>query len=46
MAEYIRDQGGNTSFWEGVLAGTQDPWERLKTNDINGQMVQTRITYS
>ena len=46
MAGYIRDQGGNTSFWEGVLAGTQDPWERLKTNDIYGQMVQTRITYS
>jgi hypothetical protein len=28
------------TFWHNVKKGTQDPWEKLKQNDINQQMHQ------
>ena len=45
ISKYLDTQGINTSFWKGVMAGTQDPWEKLKANDINQQMVQHKIIY-
>jgi hypothetical protein len=35
----------DTTFLERILTGDQDPWEKLKKNDINGHMYQfeTRI---
>lgn len=30
----------DTSFLERILEGKQDPWEKLKANDINGHMYQ------
>jgi hypothetical protein len=30
----------NTTFWENVKSFTQDPWEKLKQNDINSHMYQ------
>jgi hypothetical protein len=40
IANYLKAQGTDISFWENVKAGTQDPWEKLKINDINHQMHQ------
>jgi len=41
LASYLRDQlGQDLSFWDNVWKGTQDPWEKLKANDVNQQMMQ------
>lgn len=41
LAQYMRDELGlDISFFENIFKGTQDPWEKLKLNDTNGQMVQ------
>jgi hypothetical protein len=40
LAQYMQTQGMSTAWWEGVKAGTQDPWEKLKDFDTNKQMVQ------
>lgn len=33
----------DTSFLERILEGKQDPWEKLKANDINGHMYQFKV---
>ena len=33
-------QGMYISWWEKVKSGNQDPWEKLRDNDPNGQMKQ------
>lgn len=38
--------GYDTSFFENIFKGTQDPWVKLKANDINNQMVQFRNPHS
>lgn len=43
LAAYMREQGLDTTFWENIKAGRQDPWEKLKQNDINKQMSQFSI---
>lgn len=40
LAVYLKAQGQSTDWWESVKAGQQDPWEKLKLNDPNKQMVQ------
>jgi hypothetical protein len=40
LAEYMRSHGLNTTWWENVKAQKQDPWEKLRANDINKQMHQ------
>jgi hypothetical protein len=40
LAGYLKSQGHSTDWWEAVKSGRQDPWEKLKINDINRQMVQ------
>jgi hypothetical protein len=36
----------DVTFWENIMNGQQDPWVKLKANDINGQMVQFRNPYT
>jgi hypothetical protein len=36
----------DVSFWENVVNGLQDPWVKLKANDVNQQMVQFRNPYT
>jgi hypothetical protein len=43
LNKYLKSQGLNPTFWDNVKAGTQDPWEILRKNDINGQMRQFEI---
>lgn len=40
ISRYLKSKGVDTSFWENVKTGAQDPWEKLKKNDINHQMHQ------
>jgi hypothetical protein len=41
IAEHLKTKGHSMDFWEQVKLGKQDPWEKLKLNDINNQCVQT-----
>ncbi len=38
LNEVKHSLGMDSSFFERILAGTQDPWEKLKANDINQHM--------
>ena len=41
IATYLeKDFGYDMTFFHNVLAGDQDPWEKLKINDVNKQMMQ------
>ena len=41
--DYLKSQGLAHDFWERVKEQKQDPWERLRENDVNGQMRQFKI---
>lgn len=43
LNDYLKSKGLNGSWWDNVKAGTQDPWDRLRENDINNQMRQFQI---
>jgi hypothetical protein len=43
LSNYMKSQGLDISFWQNIKAGTQDPWEKLKANDINKQMMQFSV---
>jgi hypothetical protein len=43
ITEYRESVGEDTSFYRNFRAGKQDPWEKLKANDINKQMVQFNL---
>jgi hypothetical protein len=38
--EYLKSIGSNSTWWDCVKTGKQDPWEKLRENDINNQMRQ------
>lgn len=41
LAEYLeKERGMNMKFFADIFRGTQDPWEKLKINDVNKQMMQ------
>lgn len=41
IAEYLeKERGINMKFFADIFRGTQDPWEKLKINDVNKQMMQ------
>jgi len=41
----MRANGISTDWWESVKSNKQDPWAKLKVNDINKQMVQFNKIY-
>jgi len=43
LASYMAANNIDTSFWEGVMAKTQDPWVQLRLNDTNKQMFQFNL---
>lgn len=43
LAAYMQSQGITTEFWEQVKLGRQDPWQKLKLNDVNQQMKQFKL---
>lgn len=40
IADYMRTQNLDTTWWENIKAGKQDPWTRLRELDVNKQMKQ------
>lgn len=40
LAELMKSQNLDTSFFENVFSGKQDPWEKLRQNDVNQQCFQ------
>jgi hypothetical protein len=41
IAKYLHEElGYDTSFFQNIFKGTQDPWEKLVKNDVNKQMMQ------
>lgn len=43
ISNYRESVGEDVSFYRNFRAGKQDPWEKLKANDVNKQMVQFTI---
>jgi hypothetical protein len=43
LNEYLKSLGLNPTWWDNVKAQKQDPWEQLRTNDVNNQMRQFKI---
>jgi hypothetical protein len=39
---YLASKGKDVSFWTNVKLGNQDPFEKMKKNDINKQMVHSK----
>lgn len=40
LYQYMLDQGLDVSFYQRVKSGQQDPWQRMRENDPNGQTCQ------
>jgi hypothetical protein len=40
LGKYMKANNIDTAWWESVKAGKQDPWVKLRANDINKQMFQ------
>jgi hypothetical protein len=40
ISGYLESNGHDMSFWHAVKTGIQDPWEKLRANDINKQCTQ------
>lgn len=46
ISTYMKSQGMDISFWENVKTGKQNPWEKLRANDVNKQMMQYNIKFN
>lgn len=38
IAMWLKENNHDTTFWENVKAGRQDPWQKMLEADVNGQM--------
>jgi hypothetical protein len=45
LATYMKSIELDTTWWENIKRGTQDPWEKLKINDVNQQMKQYSVKF-
>lgn len=43
LIKYMDSQGISTEFARAIFAGKQDPWEKLKANDINNHLKQWKL---
>lgn len=43
LNDYLKSQGQDGAWWDRVKTNQQNPWEKLKDNDINSQMVQFQV---
>ena len=46
LSTYMKSLGMDTSWWQAVKSGKQDPWEKLIELDVNRQMVQYKLETS
>jgi len=42
LGSYMESKGLSVEFAKAIFAGKQDPWEKLKANDVNNHMTQWR----
>lgn len=45
LSAYMDMRGLDTSWWKNVKEKKQDPWEKLKANDVNDQMKQFTLNF-
>lgn len=43
LAIYMQNRGLDISYWNNIKTGQQDPWQRMRENDPNGQTVRFDI---
>lgn len=43
IANYLKSKGLDMSWWDNVIAGKQDPWIKMRANDINKQMTHSVV---
>jgi hypothetical protein len=43
ISEYLKTIGQGNDWWDRVKTGKQDPWDKLRLADVNGQMRQFRM---
>jgi hypothetical protein len=43
LSRHMVEIGMDIDWWTRVKSGEQDPWAKLKVNDVNGQMVQYKM---
>jgi hypothetical protein len=43
LNDYLKTIGQNPTWWDAVKTQQQDPWQRLRENDVNNQMRQFQI---
>jgi len=43
LVEYMRQNNLDLTYYNNIVAGTQDPWQRMRENDPNGQTGQFEI---
>ena len=43
LNDHLKNLGLNPTWWDRVKTGEQDPWEKLKKNDVNDQMRQFQM---
>lgn len=43
ISNYMKSKGIDTSWWEGVKVGKNDPFELMEANDPNGQTVRLQV---
>jgi 2-polyprenyl-3-methyl-5-hydroxy-6-metoxy-1,4-benzoquinol methylase len=44
LSMYMEQQGLDITWWKNIKLGKQEPWEKLKLNDVNNQMAHFKIT--
>ena len=42
ISKHLESKGIDISWWTNIKAGTQDPWEKMRKNDINKQLMLSR----
>ena len=43
LNQYLKSIGQGNDFWDRVKLIQQDPWQRLRENDVNNQMRQFQL---
>lgn len=43
LVAYMKDMNLDLTYYNNILAGTQDPWQRMRENDPNGQTGQFAV---
>ena len=43
ISELMASMGLSTEYWEGVKAGTVNPWQKMRDNDPNNQTVTVQV---